>query len=332
MIMSMSLGLDSAMMIEVQANRASALFRQAADTLNQLVSADSSETSDAQIFSYWCKFYGENPDEREDSIKLVESKIYNTLESKGTVSKLLKQHDILDVFPATFLDVQAAIAHPAPVAIWFVKPFHLSGGRDIQVVSAADLPNFELPKFNLIQAGVEDIQLIDGKKFTARIYLLLWNQQVYLFDDGFAMIHAPQYQKASTDYSIQVDHRGYDKAESAVKVTLASEVPGFDAMMSKAKAAAVRIMPILAGAIAATSSKRYLLLGIDLLPLENGEVKFIEINAIPNFIHSKKVNQTLNVPFFEHTMRVIYGLGSDRLTSLTHHKPIEPIAVRSAAN
>ena len=312
-------------MIEVQANRASALFKQAADSLNQgqLAKSNADELKPS-IFSYWCKFYGENPEEREDSIKLIEPAIYNKLESKGTVSKLLKAHGIDDVFPATFVSVKEAIAHTQaaaadnadPVKIWFVKPFHLSGGRDIQVVATADLTDFELPKFNIIQAGVENIQLINGKKFTARVYLLIWNKQLYLFDDGFVVIHAPVYDEGSTDYSVQVDHRGYQSEKSEVEMRLMSDLPQFESIMANAAASLIKMKPIFEEAIAASSEKRYILLGLDFLLLKDDNIRFIEINAIPNFIHSKRTNELLNVPFFEHTMRIIYGMGSDRFVSL----------------
>jgi len=313
-------------MIEVQVNRASALFKQAADNLNRspLAKAKTAE-SEPSIFSYWCKFYGENPEEREGSIKLIEPAVYNKLESKGTVSKLLKTHGIEDVFPATFMSVKEAIAHTqaptpnhaAPVKIWFVKPFHLSGGRDIQVVETAALPDFELPKFNIIQAGVENIQLINGKKFTARVYLLIWNKQLYLFDDGFVVIHAPVYDEGSTDYSVQVDHRGYQSEKSEVEMRLMSDLPQFESIMANAAASLIKMKPIFEEAIAASSEKRYILLGLDFLLLKDDNIRFIEINAIPNFIHSKRTNELLNVPFFEHTMRVVCGMRSDRFTSFS---------------
>lgn len=299
-------------MIVVQTNRASALFKQAAETLNQSLTAE----ADYPVFSHWCRFYGENPDEKADSIKLIEPKDYNLLESKANVSKLLTTHGIDNVFPATFTKVEDAIAHPDAVNIWFIKPSHLSGGRGIQILTDKELKDFELPKHNIIQAGVEDIELLDGKKFTARVYALLWDKHVYLFDDGFALVHAPQYQKGSTEYATQVDHRGYQTGKSGVEMKLYSEIDSFARAMPQAKAALKRILPVLENTLKATSSKRYLLLGIDLLPLENGTIKFIEINAIPNFVHSQKVNQQLNVVFFEHVMRVIYGLGSDRLLAV----------------
>ncbi|NEP63663.1 MAG: tubulin--tyrosine ligase family protein, partial [Symploca sp. SIO2G7] len=171
----------------------------------------------------------------------------------------------------------------------------------------------KLPKYSVIQAGVENIELINGKKFTARIYVLLWNGQVYLFDDGFALIHGPQYQRGSTQYGVQVDHRGYQTGVGEVDMKLFSETSCFAKSMPKAKAALRQILPIFQNTLNATSTKRYLLLGIDLLPLENGAVKFVEINAIPNFVHSQRINQQLNVHFFKHVMRVIYGLDSNRL-------------------
>ncbi|MEO1591615.1 MAG: hypothetical protein AAFU71_10020 [Cyanobacteria bacterium J06632_22] len=295
-------------MIEVQANRAVSLFQQAATVLNQSI-----PIGNYPIFSYWCRFYGQNPSEREDSIKLIEPEAYNPLESKRRVSETLTAHGIDDVFPATFTRVVDAIAHPHPPSIWFVKPNHLSGGRGIQVVAHKDLANLELPRHSLIQAGVEDIKLIDGRKFTARVYVLLWHGNAYLFDDGFVVIHAPQYQRGSTEYGVQVDHRGYQTGNSGVEMKLYSGLPRFAETMTQVKASLRRIFPALQSALKATTEKRYLLLGIDLLPLETGGIRLIEINAIPNFVHSQTINQGLNVFFFEHVMRLIYGFGSDRL-------------------
>ncbi|MEL6137385.1 MAG: hypothetical protein AAFQ61_03170 [Cyanobacteria bacterium J06626_23] len=294
-------------MIEVQANRASALFHQAAAALNVLLPAGT-----YPVFSYWCRFYGENPDERVDSIKLIEPEDYNPLESKRQVSQALVAHDISDVFPATFTQVEDAISHRHPPNIWFVKPNHLSGGRGIQVVAHSDLSGYSLPRHSIIQAGIENTKLIDGRKFTGRVYVLLWNGKVYLFDDGFAMIHAPPYQKGSTDYSVQVDHRGYQTGSSGVEMKLYSSLGDFASMMAQVKAALRRILPVLQPSLRATTDRRYLLLGIDLLPLESGSVRFIEINAMPNFVHSQAINQGLNVFFFEHVMRMIYGFGSPR--------------------
>ncbi len=35
--------------------------------------------------------------------------------------------------------------------------------------------------------------LINGRKFTTRIYALLWNQTIYLYSNGFLIIHGVTY-------------------------------------------------------------------------------------------------------------------------------------------
>lgn len=299
-------------MLQIFANRAVAQFNKAASTINS-----SYDVKENIRFSYWCKFYGENPDEQATDIQLIDASVYNALESKSSVAKQLKKHGIEDVFPATFTSVEDALAHKDPVDIWFVKPSHLSGGRGIQVIAHQQLKDFELPKFNILQAGIENLGLIDGRKAVGRVYVLLWNGGVYLFDEGFILLHGPKYQKGSTDYSVQVDHKGYEDTNSAVTLTLASEYKETKGLADKAKTPLRKILPILQDTLKATSPTRYIMLGIDVMPLDNGEVKFIEINAIPNFNHNANVNTHLNTPFFTEAIKGMIGLGSDRLTKIT---------------
>jgi len=299
-------------MIRIQTNRANQLFEIAAKNLSTAFD----ETGTLPVFSYWCKFFGENPDEQEGSIRLVDAKIYNNLESKSRVNQLLQEKNITHVFPATYHSIQDALKHRGNVDIWFIKPSHLSGGRGIEVVSNEKLSYFDLPPFNIVQEGIENIALIGGRKFVVRVYGFLWNKNLYIFDDGFVLIHGPQYVYKSTDYSIQVDHQGYHDAESKVEMRLLSSLDSGNRIMEKASAAMEKIAPIMEETLAATSPRHYLILGIDVLVLDDGNLKFIEINAIPNFVHSPSINRELNVPLFEHVMRMVYGLGTERFRRL----------------
>lgn len=299
-------------MLHVFTNRATAQFDKAAKLIN------STSTFDSDIrFSYWCKFYGENPDEQASDIQLIDASVYNALESKINVAKLLKKHNIDNVFPATYTSVEEALAHKEQVDIWFVKPSHLSGGRGIQVISHQQLKDFELPKFNLLQAGVENLGLIDGRKAVGRIYVLLWNGGVYLFDEGFILLHGPKYQKGSTDYTVQVDHKGYEDTDGAVTLSLSCDYPETKDLAKKAKKPLRKMLPVLEETLKATSATRYIMLGIDIIPLDDGSLKFIEINAIPNFNHNVNVNSNLNTPFFTEAIKGMIGQGSDRLTKIT---------------
>ncbi len=295
-------------MISVQANRARELFAKAANRYNEGFGKAGTD----RVFSHWCKFYGTNPDEAPGSIALLEPDVYNRLESKTTVSKLLQRHAVKNVFPPTYTSKEAALNHPEPVEIWFSKPGHLSGGREIRVISGKALKDYTLPRFHLLQAGVEDLALMGDRKFTARIYVLLWNRQVFLFDDGFVLVHGPAYERGSTDYRVQVDHRGYDRENGPVTMGLCSDRSRTGTLVADAREPLIRMLPILEQTLAATSGLRYLILGIDVLQKANGTPVFIEINAIPNFVHSRRVNERLNIPMFEHVMRVTTGCYSHR--------------------
>lgn len=296
-------------MIRLQVNRAKKLFSQAAVSLK----GDVSNRTDLPVFSYWCKFFGENPDNDESSIKLIEPKIYNNLESKSTLNGLVTKNNISGVFPATYNSVREAIAHQGAVDIWFIKPSHLSGGRGIQVVSNEQLPGFKLPQYNIIQEGIENIALIKGRKFTSRIYVLIWNKTLFLFDEGFILIHGPLYIPGSIDYAVQVDHKGFQEdVEGGVDMKPLSQLTIFGDLLKKGTAALHQLSPVFKESLKASSQLRYILLGIDFLVLKNDGIRFIEINAIPNFVHSSAINDQVNIPLFTHMMRLVYGLGTTR--------------------
>lgn len=299
-------------MLKVFANRASAQFAKAEKDIN----ASCTLPSNFKV-SYWSKFFGENPDEQPSDIQLIDPKIYNTLESKSSVAKLLKEKKIDDVFPATYWSVDDAKKHKGEVNIWFVKPSHLSGGRGIEVISHAELEEFELPQFHLLQEGIENLALIDGKKAVGRVYVALWDKGVYLFDEGFVILHGPEYKKGSTDYTVQVDHKGYQDESGGVVLRLASDYEQTKNLVSKSEKPLRKILPILEEALAATEPNRYILLGIDVIPLDDGGLKFIEINAIPNFNHNAHLNTNLNTPFFTEVIKGMIGVGSRRFTQIT---------------
>lgn len=299
-------------MLKIHANRATAQFAAAEKTINSRCELNREVT-----VSYWSKFYGENPNEKDSDIQVIDPKVYNRLESKSSVAKLLKEHGITDVFPATYHSVEEALAHKDPVDIWFVKPAHLSGGRGIEVIAHKDLAEFELPKFHLLQAGVENLALINGRKAVGRIYVVLWNKHSYLFDEGFVILHGPEYEKGSTDYTVQVDHKGYQGEGSSVSLKLSSDFSETKDLVEKSHQPLRQILPVLKEALDASSHNRYILLGIDVIPLDDGGLKFIEINAIPNFNHNQHLNSNLNTPFFTEAIKGMIGEESNRFYKIT---------------
>ena len=304
--------------MHIQANRARKLFAEAGRRVNQ---NDHIAKSDL-VFSYWCRFYGDNPDERRDAIKLIESEVYNRLENKSQVAKSAIDKGVSDLFPLSCFSIDEAHARSRPGDIWFVKPNHLSGGRDIQVVSHKQLSSLEMPKFSFLQKGEQHLHLMNGRKYTGRCYLLVWNGKVFLYRDGFYMVHGKPYDPQSCDYSVQVDHRGYEKAGSEIKMQRLRQDPDYTQVFSHLTRLNRKLLPVLKPAVTASSSRRYLLLGIDFLRREDGSIVFIEINAIPNFVHTHEINQQLNTPFFEHCISTMVGMPTCELV------PLSPNSVR----
>ena len=174
-------------------------------------------------------------------------------------------------------------------------------------VANEHLDGAALPSDFVIQAGVRNLALIEGKKFTARIYVLIWYGQVFLYRNGFLMVHAELFDEASTDYAVQIDHFGYEKPDSPVKMQQLMQYKEYDAVMDRYLDLIKRIKPVLAGTIKASSQSSYILLGIDTLIQTDGNVKLIEINTFPNFVHTPEIINQVNIPFFKAAIRTMLG-------------------------
>jgi len=293
-------------------NRANRLFEQAAQQVRPQLSAATHHR-----FSYWATFYGENPDAQDSDIQLIERSISNLVESKGWVARKVPERGLEDLFPPSYFSVADACACGENIPLWFSKPVHLSGGRGIECVRNADLASYQLPQHHILQAGVQNLMLLDSRKFTGRVYVLVWNQQLYLYHDGFILLHGVPFDPLSTDYTVHVDHAGYQSDNSPVEMRLISSQPEVQAQWQNLQQATQRLSPLFDELRDASSQNRYIMLGIDFLLQNDGGLQFIEVNAIPNFIHSDLINRQLNVPFFADSIRLMLGLEAPGLMSLS---------------
>ncbi|MCV6590055.1 MAG: tubulin--tyrosine ligase family protein [Marinobacterium sp.] len=292
-------------------NRASPLFARAAAQVEAQLPATARHR-----FSYWATFYGENPDAQADDIQLIDRSVTNLAESKSWIARQVIARGLEALFPRSCFSVNDALAYQYQCPLWFSKPVHLSGGRGIECVASGDLADYSLPQHHILQQGIQNLALLDGRKFTGRIYILVWNQQLWLFDDGFILLHGVPFDPASTGYDVHVDHRGYEKDDSPVEMRLLSSLADFDQRWPVLQAAAAQLRPLFSELLDASASNRYVMLGIDFLLQENNELQFIEVNAIPNFIHSSHINSQLNVPFFTQSLQLMLGLEAPRLFTL----------------
>ena len=291
------------------ANRFASLFERAV----QEVKREGVEASSATLLRYWDTYYGPAPSLAEENanwhiLDVIPKKIINPLANKRQLPALLTEAGIHDVSPATYLSVEEALNHQGEaVSIWFFKSIYGTGGKNMYCVANEYLDGSELPSNFVIQAGVRNLSLIDGKKFTARIYVLIWHGRVFLYRNGFLMVHAELFDEASTDYAVQIDHFGYEKPDSRVKMKQLMQYEQYDAVMGRYLDLIKRIKPVLADTIKASSQSSYILLGIDTLIQTDGNVKLIEINTFPNFVHTSEIIDQVNVPFFKAAIRTMLG-------------------------
>lgn len=298
--------------ISLFANRASTLFREAVATVASEMPAQQ------QIrFSYWATFYGENPDGQDDDIQLIDRKVTKLAESKRWLARCVIERGLEGLFPRSCFSVEEALAWRHETPLWFSKPGHLSGGRGIECVASDALDSYELPPHNILQQGVTDLALINGRKFTGRLYILVWNGGVWLYRDGFILLHGVPFDPTSTGYDVHVDHRGYDKDDSPIEMRLLSTLADYPQREAELAEAAHGLLPVFRELLEASSETRYVMLGVDFLLQHKGGVQFIEVNCIPNFIHSPAINAELNVPFFSDALRLMVGLPAAGLMQLS---------------
>ncbi|PCI64593.1 MAG: hypothetical protein COB37_00570 [Kordiimonadales bacterium] len=294
--------------VEQRTNRASGLFRIALE--NVRLSLKPALEQEPACFSY---LIGDDELKSSDNyrngrlIRIVEKRTRNKLANKATLAHMLRDSGVRGLFPPTYVKIETALECPrGRYQNWFIKNRYGTGGRGMRVVSDDALEAVTLEKHEIIQAGVNNIALLDGRKFTTRIYVLIWNQTVFLFDRAFVVIHSKPFEAGSCDFKIQIDHAGYEKEASTIDMAPLSWREDADQRIREVAAAIRQLLPVLEESRAATDQDTFLMLGIDALMLEGKGVKLIEINAAPNFVHTDEINEDVNIPFFEACLKRMF--------------------------
>ncbi|MBL4728529.1 MAG: hypothetical protein JKY40_04165 [Gammaproteobacteria bacterium] len=182
-----------------------------------------------------------------------------------------------------------------PNTLWYIKDPVGTAGRGVCVVPREEIASkFEFG--DIIQEAVQDLLLCDGKKFTLRIYVLVREGNVYLFQDGIVILHGAEYDSKSVDPKVQYDHAGYMERGAKVELTPFSDAPFYDETLANIKVSLGAIFESFREQLKRTGKNTYCLFGIDMLVRENSIPVLIEINDRPNLIHPNVVNTRVNIP------------------------------------
>ena len=247
--------------------------------------------------------------------RLIRKSVYNVYADKKRFPQLLLDAGLSSIAPITCTSVGEAIDY-SEIEIWFSKNRYGTAGKDMVCVGRQELPHYTLPQFHILQSQVDDICLIDGRKFTARFYLLVWNRKTYLYKGGFIVVHGVPFDSKSTDYDVQINHSDYEKKEGLASIQPLARFQHVEQYWPTVEKTAQTLTRALTDLLDASSNTDYIMLGVDYLFQNNQQIKIIEVNAIPNFVHTKQINETVNIPFITACLSTMLGKNSDDLTCL----------------
>lgn len=268
-------------------NRASRNFAAALTPLGATVYHDSHSKIN---FLYFDTHQGKTPPEGvEVDIQLMERQKTVPLDNKALLAKRLIRQGLCD--PIVYFDITDV--PPDPNKLWYVKDPLASAGKSIQVVTYDELEDY-FNKGNIIQEAITDICVANSRKFTVRIYILVYQNQIYLYPDGIMVIHGLNYDPESQEYGVQVDHRGYTDSDSKVQMKPFSTYPLYLPFMINIAQTAPRIFQAFSDLLSGNSF-HYCLFGLDYLCRKNRTVALIEINDRPNLLHTQEINQKVNI-------------------------------------
>ena len=186
-----------------------------------------------------------------------------------------------------------------PDTLWYVKAGDGTGGKEMWVCRASDIPAYFKPGY-LIQEAITNIALFNEKKFTMRVYVLVYHNMVYWYPEGFLVLHARSYDREALDSRIHFNHSGYMDRLSDVQLLPTRYYGGFKALEPALAALLHQVFALFDATLdEKLNGSNYCLFGVDLLALPGNKVALVEINDRPSFTHTAQINQTVNTPMVQ---------------------------------
>lgn len=189
-------------------------------------------------------------------------------------------------------------------SLWFVKEPFRSGGKGIAVVPWSELQSRDTSGC-IIQEAIQDLALIDGRKFTLRLYVLAHAGRLYLYSNGFAVVHKAPYRQGSTDPDVQFLHDGYLNSDSGIRLVELGQLPEYDTILKNAADMLANSFAVFGNRLKYEPVTQYCLFGVDILVRQNLGCVLVEINDRPNIVHSAAINQQVNIPMLRHMAGIL---------------------------
>ena len=304
--------------LTVVANRADVLWQRAVKTLK------ARDNKFTRVYACYWDSYGNKPQPDTPahwsgpSFRTAGRQSLNPLSDVGTVVSRLTDLGLSHVVPCTFERVQDAVAtNPKPDELWFIRP-RLRGAKDKTLcVPTAILMSATLPAGHLLQRAENQLALIDQHKFTTRIYLAVIGEVLYRFQESVAFIHGSPYAPNDANFASQTDNQSYRESGSSIRLLPGSQTPHAHLIEQASHALVTQVRPLLNEVEAECTNGAFAVLALDTLLTKAGDLKLIRVHTFPNFITTGPIDADVHVPLFEDILRVMAGLPSRQLVTIT---------------
>jgi hypothetical protein len=220
--------------------------------------------------------------------------VINTVGDKrrfGRMAKLAGVEGI--VVPRTFESTEEAmrslvgVANSSSSSLVFIKPSASSGGRGVEPVATKELAKYleargGLKRGELIQEGVDDLALHEGKKFVIRSFFIVYGGALYVSHHAMAIVHGLPFETSSASREIHVDHHHPGRISDNLKAVLGDDdsAKWITAIIKAATLAGPMFERVVAES--AKDNLRYHVFGVDVLPKASGAAMLVECNIMPS--------------------------------------------------
>ena len=178
----------------------------------------------------------------------------------------------------------------------------------VKCISGKELLNYKLNKNEIIQEGIQNLKLIDNKKFVIRAYIIIFNNKIYLSKYGYCAILGEKYSTLNPNNNNQVGlpkNRSFLPLHDSIYYSYIYKIRD-----------ALKNMKELFKPIINNSNNQFIILGPDILITDRDEIKFIEFNTFPNLIHTKYINENVNEKMLFDLFKLVFlNYESDTLLS-----------------
>lgn len=242
------------------------------------------------VFTYFDTFGGKEVTTGVRTLRqicLIERDVTNTYDDKRSLPALLQKVGCESAFARSYVSWEAAAASVAddPGALFFLKSCFETGGKNMQVLRRDQFPAEPLREDQILQRAVQDLTLVDGRKFVIRFYLLIHAGEILMHRRAAVFVHGVPYSRDSVEYDVQIRHNEVGapfELGSTVRLCQLKSLHGGAVFHRAVARRLLEAMPVFQPLLEASSLERYTLIGGDALIESSGAARLIEFNMYPN--------------------------------------------------